>query len=116
VTVNAFANACEARVWSHYAPPEPRPPRRQLTRPRVLAAAGIVALVVIVTLVSAAPKFAQYLPFNGYTNTKPTGSWQADFKIPKYTVSKYANTATVTFQVWKGNLTRKSFTRFVVTK
>ena len=48
-------------------PPEPRPPRRQLTRPRVLAAAGIVALVVIVTLVSAAPKFAQYLPFVSHT-------------------------------------------------
>ena len=53
-------------------PPKPRPLRRQLTRPRALVAAGVVALAGIVVLVAVAPKFTQYLPFLAHSANTTT--------------------------------------------
>jgi regulation of enolase protein 1 (concanavalin A-like superfamily) len=49
-----------------------------------------------------------------YTNTDKKGFWQADFRIPYGTKTRSSGRAVVTFQLWRGNRTTKSYTTFTV--
>lgn len=59
-------------------------------------------------------QFATGQNLSWYTSTDSSGFWQTDFKVPRDTISKYSHQAVVTFQLWKGNLTAKSFANFTV--
>lgn len=49
-----------------------------------------------------------------YENTDNNGFWQKDFRIPRNSNSRYSRQAVVTFQLWKGSATAKTFDTFVV--
>jgi len=49
-----------------------------------------------------------------YQNTDKNGFWQTSFKIPTNSVSRYSSEAVVTFQLWHGKATAKSFETFTV--
>jgi hypothetical protein len=51
-----------------------------------------------------------------YAGTDTSGFWQADFKIPPKTISSFSHQAVVTFQLWKGNRTKKTFVYFTVVR
>jgi hypothetical protein len=51
-----------------------------------------------------------------YQNTDKNGFWQQSFKIPANAVGKYSSEAVVTFQLWHGKSTAKSFETFTAIK
>jgi hypothetical protein len=61
-------------------------------------------------------QFASGLTKHWYTLTDKTGLWKTDFTIPGGTVSAKSNRAVVTFQLWKGKRTAKTFSAFYVVR
>jgi hypothetical protein len=49
-----------------------------------------------------------------YKNTDSNGAWQVQFPVPRGAVSKSANQAYITFQLWHGNQTMQAFLTFTV--
>jgi len=49
-----------------------------------------------------------------YENTDAHGFWQKEFVVPGASIGRYSRDATVTFQLWKGKATTKTFDTFTV--
>jgi len=49
-----------------------------------------------------------------YENTDAHGFWQKEFVVPGAGIGRYSRDATVTFQLWKGKATTKTFDTFTV--
>jgi len=47
-------------------------------------------------------------------NTDSHGLWQKTFGVPRDAISRYSNQAHLTFQLWHGKHTYRSFTSFNV--
>jgi hypothetical protein len=58
--------------------------------------------------------FATGLHLDYYQKTDGNGHWVKEFNIPADTISAYSNQAIVTFQLWKGKTTAKTFSTFTV--
>jgi hypothetical protein len=61
-------------------------------------------------------QFATGLAYRFYAETDRSGFWQTNFKIPHDSISKYSHQAVVTFQLWRGSRTKKTFASFTVVR
>jgi hypothetical protein len=61
-------------------------------------------------------QFPSGLTKRWYTQTDNHGLWKTDFVIPGGSTSKKSNRALVTFQLWKGKRTAKTFSSFYVVR
>jgi hypothetical protein len=58
--------------------------------------------------------FASGYHLDYYQNTDNSGFWRTSFRIPGNSTSRYSSQAIVTFQLWHGKATAKSFETFTV--
>jgi beta-xylosidase-like protein len=61
-------------------------------------------------------QFASGKTIHYWTNTDKNGFWQANFRIGSGTISKKSNRAVVTFQLWKGHSTTRTYGTFYVVR
>lgn len=62
--------------------------------------------------------FPSGLHYDYFVNTDSNGFWSTEFTIPpaSKSLSKFSNEALVTFQLWKGSATNKTFDTFTILK
>jgi hypothetical protein len=59
-------------------------------------------------------QFASGKPLRWYQNTDKHGFWQLNLKVPPYALTRESGRAVVTFQLWKGKRTTKTYETFYV--
>jgi hypothetical protein len=57
-------------------------------------------------------QFANGTTLRWYQETNKKGFWQANFRVPRGAITSKSNRSVVTFQLWKGHKTTKSFSTF----
>lgn len=62
----------------------------------------------------ATVQFATGKTIHYWTHTNNHGFWSTNFRVPGGTISSHSRRAVVTFQLWKGHQTKKSYSSFYV--